>query len=82
MAVSEARQAKQVRHLAQPHQQPRAGHKANDDRFGNVAREIAELTQGDHDLNHPHEHGEKEHRLRLLGGVERTETRDGTEDDE
>ena len=46
-------QAEQVVHLAQRDQAAGAGHEAQYHRFGDVARQVAQLEQGNDDLNGP-----------------------------
>ena len=46
-------QAEQVVHLAERDQAAGAGHEAQHHRFGDVARQVAQLEQGNDDLNGP-----------------------------
>ena len=47
MAVAHLRQAEQIGNLTEGDEQTRPGHEAENDRLGNVARQVAQAQQGD-----------------------------------
>src|SRR5438876_301751 len=60
-----------------------AEHEAEDDRFGHVARQVAELQEGNEELDDADEDAEEEDGLLPFRGVSiEAEAGDGTEDDE
>ncbi len=75
--------AEQVGHLAERHQQAGPRHEAEDDRFRDVARQVAQLEQGDDHLKAADHEAEQENRLHVLVLRLRVQRQagDGAEDD-
>ena len=85
MAVAHLLDAEQIGDLAQRHEQAGPRHEAEDDRFRDVARQVAQPEQGDDDLTAAHEQAEQEHRLQGVRGcvvAAQFQAGDGAEDDE
>jgi hypothetical protein len=80
VAAADGADAEQVVQLTQRHQQAGAGHEAEDDRLGDVARQVAQPQQRDDDLDQADEHGQQAGHAHPLVGVERGG--DGAEDDQ
>ena len=78
VAIALRGQAEKVVYLLERDEEPGSGHEAENHRFGHIAGEIAELEEGDQDLDDADEDGENKHRLNPFAGDQR-EPGDGTE---